>query len=85
MGRFRPLLAIVLAVVVTCLMACGGPAVKVPPTYTPEVLQRIELYRSGVDSLPRSLPRAPGLYSKPGLGQRPELYSWPDGRTEGAG
>jgi photosystem II protein PsbQ len=60
MGRFRPLLAIVLAVVVTCLMACGGPAVKVPPTYTPEVLQRIELYRSGVDSLRDRFPELQG-------------------------
>ncbi|WP_026072453.1 photosystem II protein PsbQ [Nodosilinea nodulosa] len=51
MGRFRPLLGILLAVVATCLVACGGPAAKIPTTYTPEILQQVELYTPGVVSL----------------------------------
>jgi hypothetical protein len=45
MGRFRPLLGILLAVIATTLVACGGgPASKVPTTYTPAVLQQVELF-----------------------------------------
>ncbi|MEO1070459.1 MAG: photosystem II protein PsbQ [Cyanobacteria bacterium J06638_6] len=51
MGRLRPLLGILLAVVATCLVACGGPAAKVPTTYTPEILQQVELYTPGVVAL----------------------------------
>ncbi|TVP67833.1 MAG: photosystem II protein PsbQ [Leptolyngbya sp. LCM1.Bin17] len=51
MGRIRPLLGVVLAVIATCLVACGGPAAKVPTTYTPEVLQQVELYTPGVAEL----------------------------------
>jgi len=51
MGRFRPLLGILLAVVATCLVACGGPAAKIPTTYTPEILQQVELYTPAVTTL----------------------------------
>lgn len=51
MGRFRPLVGIVLAIVATCLVACGGPAAKQPTTYTPEIMQRVELYSPGVATL----------------------------------
>lgn len=51
MGRFRPLLGLVLAIVATCLVACGGPAAKAPTTYTPEIMQRVELYTPGVAEL----------------------------------
>lgn len=51
MGRFRPLLGIVLAIVATCLVACGGPAAKIPTTYTPEILQQVELYTPAVAAL----------------------------------
>jgi len=51
MGRIRPLLGVVLAVIAPCLVACGGPAAKVPTTYTPEVLQQVELYTPGVAEL----------------------------------
>lgn len=64
MGRFRPLLAIVVAVLATCLIACGGPTVKAPPTYTPEILQRVELYRGGVESLRDRFPELQGYIQK---------------------
>ena len=52
MGRFRPLLGILLAVIATTLVACGGgPASKAPTTYTPTVLQQVELYSPGVANL----------------------------------
>jgi photosystem II protein PsbQ len=51
MGRFRPLLGILLAVVASCLVACGGPAAKIPTTYTPEILQQVELYTPAVAEL----------------------------------
>ncbi|MGB3137097.1 MAG: photosystem II protein PsbQ [Nodosilinea sp.] len=51
MGRFRPLLGILLAVVASCLVACGGPAAKIPTTYTPDILQQVELYSPAVATL----------------------------------
>lgn len=51
MGRFRPLLGILLAIVATCLVACGGPAAKQPTIYTPDIMQRVELYSPGVAEL----------------------------------
>jgi photosystem II protein PsbQ len=51
MGRFRPLLGILLAMVATCLFACGGPAAKQPTTYTPAIMQRVELYTPAVAEL----------------------------------
>ena len=51
MGRFRPILGILLAIAATCLVACGSPAAKIPTTYTPEMLQQVELYSPAVASL----------------------------------
>jgi photosystem II protein PsbQ len=56
MGRFRPLLGILLAIVATCLVACGGPASKQPTTYTPEIMQQVELYSPGVAELRTRFP-----------------------------
>ncbi|MGG6237342.1 photosystem II protein PsbQ [Nodosilinea sp. AN01ver1] len=60
MGRFRPLLGILLAIVATCLVACGGPSAKIPTTYTPEILQQVELYTPGVVSLRDRFPELEG-------------------------
>ncbi len=60
MGRFRPLLGILLAVVASCLVACGGPAAKIPTTYTPEILQQVELYSPGVAELRDRFPELQG-------------------------
>lgn len=51
MGRFRPLLGIMLAALATFIVACGGPAAKAPTTYTPDIMQRVELYTPGVAEL----------------------------------
>ncbi|WP_228053236.1 photosystem II protein PsbQ [Nodosilinea sp. LEGE 07298] len=60
MGRFRPVLGILLAIVATCLIACGGPATKIPTTYTPEILQQVELYTPGVATLRDRFPELEG-------------------------
>jgi photosystem II protein PsbQ len=60
MGRLRPLLGLVLAVVATCLVACGGPAAKIPTTYTPDILQQVELYTPGVADLRDRFPELEG-------------------------
>ncbi|MGB6017030.1 MAG: photosystem II protein PsbQ [Nodosilinea sp.] len=60
MGRFRPLLGILLAIAATCLVACGGPATKIPTTYTPEILQQVELYTPGVVTLRDRFPELEG-------------------------
>jgi photosystem II protein PsbQ len=64
MGRFRPFLGILLAIVATCLVACGGPAAKIPTTYTPEILQQVELYSPGVASLRDRFPELQGYIQK---------------------
>lgn len=61
MGRIKPLLAILLAVIASGLVACGGgPANKVPTTYTPNVLQKVELYTPGVATLRERFPEMAG-------------------------
>jgi photosystem II protein PsbQ len=60
MGRFRPLLGILLAIVATCLVACGGPAAKIPTTYTPAILQQVELYTPAVAALRDRFPELEG-------------------------
>jgi photosystem II protein PsbQ len=60
MGRLRPLLGIVLAIVATCLVACGGPAAKIPTTYSPTMLQQVELYTSPVTDLRDRFPELEG-------------------------
>ncbi|WOD40888.1 photosystem II protein PsbQ [Nodosilinea sp. E11] len=60
MGRFRPLLGILLAIAATCLVACSGPAAKIPTTYTPEILQQVELYTPAVAELRDRFPELQG-------------------------
>jgi photosystem II protein PsbQ len=64
MGRFRPLVGLLLAVVATCLVACGGPAAKIPTTYTPDLLQQVELYSPGVAELRDRFPELQGYIQK---------------------
>ncbi|PSR16044.1 photosystem II protein PsbQ [filamentous cyanobacterium CCP3] len=53
-------MGILLAIVATCLVACGGPSAKIPTTYTPEILQQIDLYTPGVVSLRDRFPELEG-------------------------
>ncbi|MBD1919135.1 photosystem II protein PsbQ [Phormidium sp. FACHB-322] len=53
-------MGILLAVVASCLVACGGPAAKIPTTYTPEILQQVELYTPAVAELRDRFPELQG-------------------------
>jgi photosystem II protein PsbQ len=57
-------LGIVLAIVATCLVACGGPAAKIPTTYTPTMLQQVELYTPAVTELRDRFPELEGYIQK---------------------
>ncbi len=49
MKIFRSILPLILVLVTTLLVSCGGPQASAPPTYTPEKLQQIKTYRIPVD------------------------------------
>ncbi|MBD1873042.1 photosystem II protein PsbQ [Nodosilinea sp. FACHB-131] len=57
-------MGILLAVVASCLVACGGPAAKIPTTYTPELLQQVELYTPAVAELRDRFPELQGYIQK---------------------
>jgi photosystem II protein PsbQ len=49
MARYRALISLVLVLVATFLVSCGGPAaVAPPPTYTPTQLEKIQDYATGI-------------------------------------
>lgn len=49
MKILRSILPLILVLVTTLLVSCGGPTASAPPTYTPEKLQKINTYRIPVD------------------------------------
>jgi len=49
MKILRSILPLILVVLTTLLVSCGSPSASVPPTYTPEKLQKITTYRIPVD------------------------------------
>ena len=49
MKIFRSILPVILLLVTTLLVSCGGPQASAPPTYTPEKLAQIQTYRISVD------------------------------------
>ena len=49
MRILRSLLSLMLVLVATVLVSCGGPTASVPQVYTPEKLQIIKTYRIPVD------------------------------------
>jgi photosystem II protein PsbQ len=44
MAIIRSILPLILVIITTLLVSCGGAVAKAPPTYTPEKLQLIETY-----------------------------------------
>jgi photosystem II protein PsbQ len=56
MARFRPILGVILAAIATFIVSCGGAAPKQPLTYTPEILQRVEIYSAPVNDLRERFP-----------------------------
>ncbi|MBR8827220.1 MAG: photosystem II protein PsbQ [Gomphosphaeria aponina SAG 52.96 = DSM 107014] len=50
MLRFRSLLPLILALVATFLVSCGGPSAKIPTTYSPEKIQAIQAFAAPVEA-----------------------------------
>ncbi|MEL6441205.1 MAG: photosystem II protein PsbQ [Cyanobacteria bacterium J06621_8] len=57
MKIFRPILSLVLVLVTTLLVSCGGPNASAPPTYTPEELQKVKAYRAPLIATQKRLPQ----------------------------
>lgn len=50
--RYRAVLGIVLAAIATLLVSCGGPGdTATAPTYTPEKVEQIQVFATGVQTL----------------------------------
>ncbi|WP_204138576.1 photosystem II protein PsbQ [Halomicronema sp. CCY15110] len=49
--RLRPILSVVLAVVATCLVGCGGADVAQPTTYSSEQIAQLEIFAPRVTDL----------------------------------
>ncbi|MDY6785600.1 MAG: photosystem II protein PsbQ [Cyanobacteriota bacterium] len=65
MKRLRSILPLILALVATVLVACGGPNVaKAPPTYTPEKVAQLERYLTPVATARERMSELPDLLEK---------------------
>jgi photosystem II protein PsbQ len=49
MRIFRSILSLALVLVTTFLVSCGSPSASAPPTYTPEKLEQIQIFRIPID------------------------------------
>ncbi|MEO1672632.1 MAG: photosystem II protein PsbQ, partial [Cyanobacteria bacterium J06631_2] len=56
MKIFRPILSLILVLATTLLVSCGSPTASAPPTYTPEILQKVSTYRIPLDIARDRLP-----------------------------
>lgn len=56
MKIFRPILSLILVLATTLLVSCGGSSVSAPPTYTPDKLQKVSIYRTPLDIARQRLP-----------------------------
>lgn len=56
MKIFRPILSLILVLATTLLVSCSGATVAAPPTYTPEKLQQIKIYRIPLDVARQRIP-----------------------------
>ncbi|MDJ0632098.1 MAG: photosystem II protein PsbQ [Xenococcaceae cyanobacterium MO_188.B29] len=72
MKIFRSILPIILLLVTTLLVSCGGPTASAPPTYTPEKLAQIKTYRISVDKARERMPELSDLIQE---------ENWVDTRT----
>ncbi|MGD1919620.1 MAG: photosystem II protein PsbQ [Pleurocapsa sp.] len=56
MKIFRPILSLILVLATTLLVSCGSPTASAPPTYTPDKLQKIKIYRIPLDVARQRIP-----------------------------
>lgn len=50
MLRLRSILPLILALVATVLVSCGGPSAKIPTTYSPEKIQELQTFVAPVEA-----------------------------------
>lgn len=50
MLRFRSILSVILVLVATFLVSCGGPKATVPTTYTPEKIVQIQSFAAPIEA-----------------------------------
>ncbi|BFM39164.1 photosystem II protein PsbQ [Synechocystis sp. LKSZ1] len=50
MSIFRSLFSLLLVIVATVLVACSGPQVQIPTTYSPEKIAQLEVYVTPIES-----------------------------------
>ncbi|MGK7937272.1 MAG: photosystem II protein PsbQ [Xenococcaceae cyanobacterium] len=72
MKILRSILPVILLLVTTLLVSCGGPNASAPPTYTPEKLAQIQTYRISVDKARERMPELSDLIQE---------ENWVDTRT----
>jgi photosystem II protein PsbQ len=73
MPRFRSILALVLVLVTTFLVSCGGaPETKVPPTYTPEKIEQLQVLINPIEEAREKMAIVADLIAK---------KNWVDTRT----
>ncbi len=51
MTRYRSILALILAMVMTFVVSCSSPTAKTPPTYTAQQIAQIQQFASSVEQL----------------------------------
>lgn len=51
MTRYRSILALILAMVMTFVVSCSSPTAKTPPTYTAQQIEQIQPFASSVKQL----------------------------------
>lgn len=56
MARYRSILALVLAMVMTFVVSCSSPTAKTPPTYTAQQIAQIQQFASSVEQLRDKMP-----------------------------
>jgi photosystem II protein PsbQ len=61
MLRFRAILTLILVAVTTFLVSCGSPDVIIPPTYTPEKIEQLQVYVAPLESFRESLATLEGF------------------------
>lgn len=73
MLRFRSILTLVLVLITTFLVSCGGsPETKVPPTYTPDKIEQLQVYVAPINEAREKMAIVADLIAK---------KNWVDTRT----
>lgn len=65
MLRLRSILSLILVLVTTLLVSCGGPsATVVPPTYTPEKIEQLQVFVAPIEAAREQMSVLEGFIAK---------------------